>query len=167
MKSTCIYIHQPLIMQSLYDLPWLSHIRTFNLACTDFQHCLANLMGAIYKWGSWTIYIYSCWRANAVCLYLLPIVFTCTIGHGGQKEHISGTDHVYIASPKRVRGRAPGRWGVIREGSRMRGVCGREKYNKDRQSGSAWLNRRLKMHNVKLCFFKSHAVGAICANRLI
>ncbi len=167
MKSTCIYIHQPLIMQSLYDLTWLSHIRTFNLACTDFQHCLANLMGAIYKWGSWTIYIYSCWRANAVCLYLLPIVFTCTIGHGGQKEHISGTDHVYIASPKRVRGRAPGRWGVIREGSRMRGCVGERSTTKtDNLAVHDWIVV-WKMYNVKLSFFKSHAVGAICANRLI
>lgn len=92
-----IYMHQPLVMQLLSDLTWTSHIRTFNLACTDFQHCLANIMGAIYKWGSWTIYIYSCWRANAVCLYLLPIVCTATIDHGGQKDSSSQGQITFIS----------------------------------------------------------------------
>lgn len=120
-----------------------SHIRTINLTCTDFKHCRANVRGTIYKWGSWTIY--SCKRASAVCLITTSTNCSYMYNWVWRTERcISGTDHVYIACSKRVCGRAPGRWGVIREGSRMRGECVGEKYNKDRQSGSVWLNCHLK-----------------------
>lgn len=152
----------------VWRLTWTSHIRTLNLACTDFQHCLANIMGAIYEAAE--LFISTVVEGQTLFAYVSYHLFVQVqlVMVDRKIAHPRDTSRLYCLFKKSV-------WacsGQMRCDSRgfeiERRVCGRERSTTktDNLAVHDWVIV-WKMYNVKLCIFKSRAVGIICANHLI
>lgn len=158
------YVHQPSVMELLYNLTSTSHVGTFNLACTDFEHYQANVRGTIYKRSSWTIYSCKGQMLFVWSLHLLLIVCTYTIGYGGQKDVSQGQITFILPVQKECVGvlRADEVWFErVREWEES--VWEREV----QQRQTIWqcmtgLPFEKSKNSVKLCFFKTNAIGVMC-----